>query len=176
MAVRWMSTAEAREFLAAGTEGRLATCNTSGQPYITPVNYVCHDGKIYFHCAKTGRKLDHIAGNPLVCFEVSRDVRTTVSNGRPCDCSTRYSSVLVFGRARLVAGESEKAALLNRLVAHLADGKPFQPVTEEQAATCAVVEIEVEEISGKVNFDPAASLGAVGEGKPQGSQETSLRG
>ena len=155
MAVRWMSAAEAREFLAAGTEGRMATSNAGGQPYITPVNYVCHEGKIYFHCANTGRKLDNIAGNPPVCFEVTRDVRTTVSNGRPCDCSTRYSCVLVFGRARLVAAESGKAELLNRLVAHLADGKPFQPVTEEQAATCAVVEIEVEEISGKVNYDPA---------------------
>ena len=154
MAVRWMNDAEAREFLAAGTEGRMATSSAGGQPYITPLNYVCHEGKIYFHCAKTGRKLDHIASNPLVCFEVSRDVRTAVSNGRPCDCSTRYSSVLVFGRARLVDGEPEKAALLNFLVAHLADGKPFQPVTEEQAATCAVVEIEVEEISGKVNYDP----------------------
>ena len=157
MAVRWMSAAEAREFLAAGTEGRLATSNTGGQPYITPVNYVYHEGKICFHCSKTGRKLDNIAANPLVCFEVSGDVRTSVSNGHPCDCSTRYSSLLAFGRARLVAGELEKAELLNRLVAHLADGKPFQPVTVEQAATCAVVEIELEEISGKVNYEPAAS-------------------
>jgi uncharacterized protein len=157
MAVRWMSAAEAHKFLAAGMEGRLGTSSPGGQPYITPVNYVCHDGKIYFHSSKTGRKLDHIVENPLVCFEVSRDVHTTVSNSRPCDCSTRYFSVLVFGRACLVAGESEKAALLNRLVAHLADGKPFQPVTEEQAATCAVVEIEIEEISGKINYDPAAS-------------------
>ena len=157
MAVRWMNTAEARDFIAAGTEGRLATCNAAGQPYITPVNYVCHDGKIYFHCAKTGRKLDNIAENPRVCFEVTGDVRTTVSNGRPCDCSTRYSSVLAFGRARLVVGEPKKAVLLNHLVAHMASGKPFQPVTELQAATCSVVEIEVEEISGKVNYDPEAS-------------------
>jgi uncharacterized protein len=156
MAVRWMSAAEAHKFLASGTEGRLATCNADGQPYITPVNYVCHNEKIYFHCAKAGHKLDNIAANPLVCFEVSGDVRTTAASGRPCDCSTRYSSVLVFGRGRLVAGESEKAVLLNRLVAHLANGKPFQPVTEQQAVTCAVVEVKVEKISGKINYEPAS--------------------
>ena len=68
MPTRWMSTKDAYEFLAAQTEGRLATCNKAGQPYITPLNYLYRDGNIYFHCKTTGRKLDNIAENDRVCF------------------------------------------------------------------------------------------------------------
>ena len=154
MPIRWMSNEDARDFLAAGTEGRLATCNHAGQPYITPLNYVFRDGKLYFHCKRSGRKLDNLAENNRVCFEVSKATKTIVSEDRPCACATRYSSVLVFGPARVVADPAEKTALLNLLVENLAAGKPFQPVSEQQAEACAVVEICVEEISGKMNVDP----------------------
>jgi len=40
------------------------------------------------------------------------------------------------------------------LVARYAAGKPFQPVEESHAAECAVVEIRIDEISGKRNVDP----------------------
>jgi nitroimidazol reductase NimA-like FMN-containing flavoprotein (pyridoxamine 5'-phosphate oxidase superfamily) len=154
MPIRWMSEADAREFLRAGTEGRLATCDQAGQPYITPLNYLFHDGKIYFHSKLDGRKLDNIAENSRVCFEVSATAKPTVSSGRACNCSTRYTSVLAFGAARVLSDDAEKTALLNLLVEKYAGGKPFQPVEEEDAAGCAVVEISVEQISGKMNVDP----------------------
>jgi nitroimidazol reductase NimA-like FMN-containing flavoprotein (pyridoxamine 5'-phosphate oxidase superfamily) len=61
--------------------------------------------------------------------------------------------VLAFGVARVVADPAEKAALLNLLVRYAA-GKPHQPVEEKDAAGCAVVEICIDEISGKRNVDP----------------------
>jgi nitroimidazol reductase NimA-like FMN-containing flavoprotein (pyridoxamine 5'-phosphate oxidase superfamily) len=149
-----MTEEDARTFLAAGTEGRLATCDKAGQPYITPLNYVVHDNKIYFHSKLTGRKLDNLAENRRVCFEVSQATKMTISEDRPCSCATRYQSVLAFGMARVVADPSERAALLNLLVERHAAGKPFQPVDEQKAATCAVVEIVIDEISGKRNVDP----------------------
>jgi hypothetical protein len=154
MPIRWMSEQDARTFLAAGTEGRLATCDHAGQPYITPLNYLYRDGKIYFHCKRTGRKLDNLAENNRVCFEVSDAIKMTISEDRPCGCATRYDSVLAFGAARVVADPAEKAALLNLLVERYAAGKPHQPVEEKDAAGCAVVEIRIDEISGKRNVDP----------------------
>src|SRR5271157_4360449 len=154
MPIRWMSEDDAREFLAMQTEGRLATCNAAGQPYITPLNYLYREGKIYFHSKLTGRKLDDIAANNRVCFEVSKVEKLTVSNDRPCACSTRYTSVLAFGVAREIPNGADKTALLNLLVARYADGKPFQPVEESQAADCAVVELRIDKISGKRNVDP----------------------
>ncbi|HEY1210972.1 MAG TPA: pyridoxamine 5'-phosphate oxidase family protein [Terracidiphilus sp.] len=154
MPIRWMSEDEAREFLAAQTEGRMATCDSAGQPYITPLNYLYRESKIYFHSKLTGRKLDNIAENSRVCFEVSKVEKITVSNDRPCACSTRYTSVLAFGAARVIPDGAEKTALLNLLVARYAAGKPFQPVEDCHAAECAVVEIRIDEISGKRNVDP----------------------
>ncbi len=154
MPIRWMSDDDAREFLAAQAEGRLATCDAAGQPYITPINYFYHEGKIYFHSKLIGRKLDNIAENSRVCFEVSKVEKLTISSDRPCDCSTRYTSVLAFGVARVLPDGTEKTALLNSLVARYAAGKPFQPVEDCHAADCAVVEIRVDEISGKRNVDP----------------------
>jgi nitroimidazol reductase NimA-like FMN-containing flavoprotein (pyridoxamine 5'-phosphate oxidase superfamily) len=154
MPVRWMNENEAREFLAGKAEGRLATCDAAGQPYITPLNYLYRDGKIYFHSKLTGRKLENIAENNRVCFEVSETVKLTVTNDRPCACSTRYSSVLAFGVARVIDNDAEKAAVLNLLVERYAGGEPFQPVEESHAADCAVVEIAIDEISGKRNVDP----------------------
>jgi nitroimidazol reductase NimA-like FMN-containing flavoprotein (pyridoxamine 5'-phosphate oxidase superfamily) len=149
-----MDEEDAHAFLAAGTEGRLATCDRAGQPYITPLNYVVRDGKIYFHCNLTGRKLDNLAENNRVCFEVSELTKMTISEKRPCSCAARYTSVLAFGSASIVKDQAEKAALLNLLVAKHAAGEPFQPVDEQMAATCAVVEICIERISGKMNVDP----------------------
>jgi nitroimidazol reductase NimA-like FMN-containing flavoprotein (pyridoxamine 5'-phosphate oxidase superfamily) len=154
MPILWMTESDACEFLATQAEGRLATCDASGQPFITPINYFYREGKIYFHSKLTGRKLDNIAENNRVCLEVSKVEKLTVTNDRPCACSTRYTSVLAFGVARVIPDGAEKTALLNLLVARYAAGKPFQPVEDCHAAECAVVEIRIDEISGKRNVDP----------------------
>jgi nitroimidazol reductase NimA-like FMN-containing flavoprotein (pyridoxamine 5'-phosphate oxidase superfamily) len=39
MPIRWISETDARKFLAGGTEGRLATRDSAGQPYITGCTY-----------------------------------------------------------------------------------------------------------------------------------------
>jgi nitroimidazol reductase NimA-like FMN-containing flavoprotein (pyridoxamine 5'-phosphate oxidase superfamily) len=149
-----MSEEDAYQFLVEKTEGRLATCNSAGQPYITPLNYVYRDGRIYFHSKLTGRKLDNLAENHQVCFEVSEAIKITNTDAGPCSCATRYSSVLAFGTARLLIDNTEKAAVLNLLVEKYEAGRPYAAVDEQHAAGCAVVEIHIEEISGKMNVDP----------------------
>jgi hypothetical protein len=149
----WLTENEARQFLATRTEGQLATCDAAGQPYITPLNYVCYRGKIYFHSKLSGRKLDNIAWNRRVCFAVSETAKNAFCGERPCACATRYTSVLASGTARIVADIAEKVKLLNVLVEKFAAGQPYTPVGEEGAATCAVVEISIDEISGKRNVD-----------------------
>lgn len=154
MPYRRLTESEAQELLSAEIVGRLATCDSSGQPYITPVNYLYCDGSIYFHCRTTGKKLDNIAANRQVCFEVSRQTKTTVRADAPCTCSTRYSCVLAFGTAHEICEDREKARILNLLMDKLAAGKPFTKVSDRQAASCSVIEVRITELSGKINFDP----------------------
>ena len=59
-----LSPAACDAILQAGTSGVLALAGADGQPYAVPLSYVYHEGKIYFHCAKAGHKLDLLDQNP----------------------------------------------------------------------------------------------------------------
>lgn len=148
-----LSQQQAVEYLQKENVGRLATCALEGQPYITPVHYLYHEGKLYFHCANEGQKLMNIAENPKVCFEVSQ-INKSVLGAKACSCSTRYTSVLVFGTARIMLNNAEKATVLNSLTMHIAGDAALANVTEELAAACCVVAVDIVSISGKENIDP----------------------
>ncbi|NDV25643.1 pyridoxamine 5'-phosphate oxidase family protein [Desulfovibrio sp. JC010] len=95
------------EILNAGEEGVLATVGEDGYPYATPLNYVYHNGAIYFHCARTGHKLDNIAYNSKVSFCVYVDTELL-----PSKFSIKFRSVVAFGQAEEVSGDEKKEALL----------------------------------------------------------------
>jgi nitroimidazol reductase NimA-like FMN-containing flavoprotein (pyridoxamine 5'-phosphate oxidase superfamily) len=143
---------ETIDFLTQETIGHLATFDPTGYPYITPLNYVYHQGKIYFHCAPEGRKLDNLAANNRVCFEVSR-IDRKVFAPLPCKCSTRYTSALVFGTAGIVADPGRKMEVLQALTETYAEGRPFPPIEAASASRCTVVEIIIDSIHGKRNID-----------------------
>ena len=65
--------AEVEEVLRAAHVGRLGTC-VEGEPYIVPLSFVYDDGRILFHGALEGKKMEQIAENPRVCFEVDESV------------------------------------------------------------------------------------------------------
>ncbi len=150
----WMSEDAAIDFLKNNLVGRLATCDADGQPYVIAVNYVYHEGKVYFHSKNSGHKLDNLAVNARVCFEVSR-VDELVIQANPCKSSTRYSSVVVFGQAGLLEHPEEKAAVLNAIMASHAGGKDIHPVTVPMADSCAVIAITITKLTGKRNIHPA---------------------
>ncbi len=52
---------ECTSILDRGTHGVLALAGDDDYPYAVPISYVYADGKLFFHCAKTGHKLDAIA-------------------------------------------------------------------------------------------------------------------
>ena len=154
MPKQWITDcAETEAIIQECAVGSLATVCPDGAPYVVTVNYVYHDGKIYFHCALTGKKLDNIAFDERVCFEahvMERIARTD----RAVDFGTRYRSVIVQGRARQLDDPAAKQEALMLLTSRYADGEPFEPPTEQQVAATAVVEIEIDSITGKQNVDP----------------------
>ncbi|HET6428051.1 MAG TPA: pyridoxamine 5'-phosphate oxidase family protein [Phycisphaerae bacterium] len=114
--------------------------------YVVPLNYGYVDGRILFHCALEGRKLDCIRADPAVCFTVARQTGT-VQPHFGTECHVDNDSVICLGRARIVEDPQEKAALLN------AFNRCFRPdaadIPEERIRTCAVVEIRIEEMTGR---------------------------
>lgn len=55
-----LTEAECIEILKRNTSGVLAVSGDNGYPYAVPLNYVYDGGSVYFHCAKSGHKLDAI--------------------------------------------------------------------------------------------------------------------
>ena len=153
MPKEWITDREQMEsLLREALVGCLATVGPDGSPYITPLHFVFYQGRIYFHCAFDGRKMDHIRADPRVCFEVHELIKI-VRSQRGCDFSTRYRSVLVFGRARSVPDGDEKIAVLTALAEKYAGGQAVEPPTPKKAKGTEVIEITIEEMTGKRNVD-----------------------
>ena len=128
--------------------GRLGTC-TNGEPYIVPLSFVYNDNKISFHCAKQGKKLSNIIKNPRVCFEV--DMGELMQAEKPCDFSFKYQSVIAQGTAKISTELNKKFEILMLLTEKYASYKKSQMTKEivSKYKNMAVVEIEIDEISGK---------------------------
>ena len=105
-----LSPAACDAILQAGTSGVLALAGADGQPYAVPLSYVYHEGKIYFHCAKAGHKLDLLDQNTKVSFCVIGQDQVV-----PEQYTTYYRSVIVFGTVRELTDPAEKRAAIEAL-------------------------------------------------------------
>lgn len=118
-----------------------------GAPYSVPVNAVVDDAYrvLYFHCAKSGRKLDALRANPAV--SVCAVSRAAVIPG---DFTTDYTSAILRGRAEIVEDEGERVKAILLLVEELAP-KYMQRLNESMdrclPATC-IVKIVPESLTG----------------------------
>ncbi|HMK83374.1 MAG TPA: pyridoxamine 5'-phosphate oxidase family protein [Candidatus Bathyarchaeia archaeon] len=156
---RKMNLKESEQFLKQAQVGRLGTSHKN-EPYVTPLNFLYQKDRIYFHCARNGKKLTNLIGNKRVCFEADEfsGVKNVEEGIAACTSSTYYRSVVAFGDARLITSSDHKKRILEKLVAkylHL----NTQPVfDEEMLGKVTVVEIQVSQLTGKKHLQaPLAS-------------------
>jgi hypothetical protein len=120
-----------------------------GKPYIVPLNYSYDDGKILFHCALEGKKMDAIRANPNVCFAVGTQAGAVRRHpeGQGDVCHVDSDSVICYGTARIVNDLEERAAAINSF------NRSFRPraddVPMDRVKNCGVVEITVSEMTGR---------------------------
>lgn len=135
--------------------GRLATNGADGYPYITPVNFVYHQGNIYFHCAARGEKLDNMERDSRVCFEVDIPLSYIDAGFDPDRRIGKlhqfYHCVIIRGEARVVPDGPMKVAVLNVLVAKHEVSSNHELVHEQMPAykACKVVQIQPVSVSAK---------------------------
>jgi nitroimidazol reductase NimA-like FMN-containing flavoprotein (pyridoxamine 5'-phosphate oxidase superfamily) len=122
-----------------------------GKPYVVPLNYAYVDGKILFHCALTGKKLDHIRSNPEVCFTVGRQSGPVSRHGEGDPCHLDSDSVICYGRARIVEEIEERQRVLNVFSRYYRPDA--EEITLDSTVTCYAVEIEVSEMTGRQERD-----------------------
>lgn len=137
---------ECRRVLERGTHGVLAVLGDEGYPYAVPLSYVYEDGKIWFHCAKQGHKLDAIRKEPKVSFCVVDQDQVV-----PEEYTTYFRSVIAFGTARELEDEGEKRTALEVLAAKYSPDQVEGRQKEIQSAfdRVTMVELAVEHMTGK---------------------------
>ena len=129
------------------TAGVLALNGDDGYPYAVPISYVYADGRLYFHCALSGHKMDAIARSNKASFCVVEQNEII-----PEKFTTHYRSVIAFGRIGAVDDNSEKVRILRLLAAKYSPKETEEAVTEEIEAgirRATVLEMKIEHLTGK---------------------------
>lgn len=146
-AARAIPDEAAKKLLTESCRGVLAVNGDDGYPFAIPVNYFYEEaqGKIYFHGAKAGQKVDALKKSDKVCFTVYGN-----EHFEPGEWAPYVQSTVVFGRCHLI----EDAALTEAKVRELA--AKYYPGPEEIEAEIAkaikgvqLYEIEIEHLTGK---------------------------
>jgi len=134
------------EILKNGLTGVLAVTGDNEYPYVVPLNYVYEDGKIYFHCARSGHKLDAIRRCSKVSFCVIDNDRIV-----PEQFTTDYRSAIAFGNAREVVDDIEKYRIMRLLNNKYAPGlfeEGEKEIQKDWKILCVIL-IEIEYLTGK---------------------------
>lgn len=140
-----LSAKAALELLKAGEFGIISSVDAVGQPYGVPVNYVLYQGCIDFHSATEGHKIDNFKANDRVSFCVVGKTKVL-----PERLSTRYESVIVFGRVSEKKG-SHKSDSLRELVKKLAPDhiEAGEKAIKNSFKATRVFSISIDSITGK---------------------------
>ena len=136
---------EAYCLLAEAEYGVLATVDAQGQPYGVPLNFCVTEGAIYFHCAKSGHKIDNIRANPKASFTVVGKTRVL-----PADFGTLYESAIAFGELFEVHDKEKQQGLEGLLLKYshnfLQEGRQY---IDAMAAKTRVFKLSLQTLSGK---------------------------
>jgi len=129
---------------------RLALCDFNGNPYVVPLSFGYEDGKVYFHSARAGRKVDMLRENPKVCMVFDVDQKP-VTGETACDWGMHFKSVIAFGTATLLEGADEKKQGLDVIMSKYAgSGGPWEYKDKGLEATL-LIRVDIQETTGKVS-------------------------
>jgi hypothetical protein len=140
---------EVEEIIGKADVCRIAIANDNF-PYIVAMNFGYTNDphpSIYFHCALEGKKLDMIAKNNHVCFEMDTDHKI-YSGKKGCDWGMNFRSVLGYGNIFIVSEKSEKISGLNCIMEHYG-GKGEYTFDEKVFENTIVLRLDIHEMSGK---------------------------
>jgi len=122
-----------------------------GQPYVIPTLYVRLEGQIYIHGSAASRMLRTLDEGASVCVTVTL-VDGFVLARSAFHHSMNYRSVVVLGKARLVADPAEKREAMHHFTNHMVPGRweeVRQPNEQELKATTVLV-LPLDEVSAKI--------------------------
>lgn len=137
---------ESITILQKATSGTLALLGDNGYPYAVPISYVYHEGKLYFHSAVEGHKVDAIRQCEKASFCVIEQDEV-----HPEKYTTFFRSVIAFGKIHIIEDETEKLQMARML------GNRYNPDQDEALqkelenglARMLMIRFDIEHLTGK---------------------------
>lgn len=148
------------EIINRATSGVLSVFGDGGYPYGVPLSYVYVNGEtekgeagftgravFYFHCAKTGHKIDALRACDKACFTII-DRDDVVAD----EFTTYFRSVVAFGHAKILETREEMMPAIQLLA------KRYSPDESEDSRNheierefpgLAMIEFTVDHMTGK---------------------------
>ena len=145
-----LSEKESIGILQKATAGTLALLGDNGYPYAVPISYVYADGKLYFHSALSGHKIDAIRNFDKASFcVIDKD------DVRPEKYTTYFRSVIAFGCIHIIEDEHEKLETARLL------GDRYNPNQEEALqkelekglSRMLMIRFDIEHLTGKTAIE-----------------------
>lgn len=142
---------ETDAILRNGDHGVLALVCEDGMPYALPISYA-YDGKIiYFHCAKSGMKLEAIDHEPRASFCVVAQDEIL-----PERYTTLFRSAIAFGEIHRIEDSDEKRRALELLCDKYAPEDTRENRNywiDKDFDRCLILEMKIDLAAGKQSIE-----------------------
>lgn len=141
-----LTESECNAILSKATSGTLALLGDNGYPYAVPISYVYVDGKLYFHSAKTGHKIDAIRQHEKASFCV-----IAADDVHPAEFTTYFRSVIAFGKIQIIELEDERMYAVSLLGDRYNPGDKdgLQKELEKGLSHMLILRLDIEHMTGK---------------------------
>ena len=135
---------ECAEILRREPRGVLAVLGDDGYPYAVPLDFVYEDGKLYFHCAAEGHKIDAIRRCDKVSFCV-----TEPGEFAPGEWWKQVRSVIAFGRIRMLEDRDEVLSRVRAVGLKYAAPDYVEKELQKDGKRVQCLELTIEHMTGK---------------------------
>ncbi len=145
---RWkqqLTEEECIEVLEHEPRGVLSVHGEDGYPYGIPINFVYDGGKIYFHGAKQGHKIDALKKDNKVSFTVMDHGYLEANK-----LGLNVKSVVVFGRIRFVDDREETIREARKLGLKYDPADFVESELKAKANVIQVLELSIDHMTGKL--------------------------
>ena len=141
-----LSEEESIAVLQKATAGTLALLGDNDYPYAVPISYVYHEGKLFFHSALAGHKVDAIRKCDKASFCVIEQ-----DDVQPERYTTFYRSVIAFGRIRIIEDEQETLQIARMLGNRYNPNhdETLQKEIESGLSRMLAIRFDIEHLTGK---------------------------
>ncbi len=126
-----------------------------GQPFVIPTGYARAGDQLYLHGSAASRMLRSLAEGVEVCVTVTL-IDGLVLARSAFHHSINYRSVMIFGRATVVADEAEKMTALRAFTDHIMAGRwdEVREPNEQELKGTLVLALPLAEVSAKIRTGP----------------------